>query len=119
MSTPRSICPVLGWGSPDLPHDDQTQLEAENLRLRRRVEAVEDQVAQAESRAANLGQLRARIEETQGALQDALEEQQRLSEVSQGLRVLVERMDSELDDLAKAYEDATWIGEPKWRRRTA
>ncbi len=91
----------------------QTQLEAEHLRLKRRVEAVEDRIAQAESRAADLGQLRARIEEIEGAI----EEQQRLSEVSLGLQALVERMDAELDGLAKVYEDTAWF-EPKWRRRS-
>ena len=93
-----------------------------SARLERDIGRLQGQLAAMESRVAELeeaeptGQLGDRIAEFQEAMAEIQTRQEQIIGELRLEKALIGKIDSELDALAKVFEDDSWTGNPKWRR---
>jgi hypothetical protein len=92
-------------------------LEAENLRLNQRLDALESQLA-AIAREADPGPLWDGLEDLQRALEKLATRQEQITRQLQAHNAIIGKIDTELDTLAQVFKKDVWLGEPKWQRQT-
>jgi chromosome segregation ATPase len=105
----RTATPMLVTFDPEY----QAERAAEAVHLRQKVAELETQLTDL---AVESERLRTKIQEIETTIEEAKDQGQRsLDEVS----AVVDKIDGELDDLAKVYEDnKNLFSDPAWQRRS-
>jgi hypothetical protein len=92
-------------------------LEAENLRLNQRLDALESQLAVV-GEDSDVGSLWDGLEDLQQALDKIATRQEQITRQIQAHNAIIGQIDTELDTLAQVFKKDVWLGEPKWQRQT-
>ncbi len=107
----RPISPTPGH-RPSIPGwEDWGKLAAENQRLNQRIESLEGRLAE-------ISPVAEWVDKLEATLGEVAARQQQLLQDMAAVQARVDRIDGELDGLAKLYQDDVigWGG-PKWQRR--
>ncbi len=94
------------------------KLEAENRRLNQRIESLESQLAEVISEV-DASPSPEGVEEIRQTLEEVVTRLEQMRRDVAAVQAKTGKIDGELDDLAKLYQDDLLfgVGDPKWRRR--
>ncbi len=112
-----SSLPGNGTSPPGL--DYWGKLEADNRRLNQQIESLDSRFAEVVSKA-DASPWQKWLEEMRKTLGEVVTRQEQMQRDITAVQARIGKMDGELDDLAKLYQDDVLlgIGDPKWRRRS-